>query len=93
MILGALQIEMTIPGSTSLKEKRFVLQSIKTKVKNKFNVSVAETQYQDKWQRAVLAFATVSNSKTHIEETLQTVFSFIERDDRVEIVDSITEIF
>jgi uncharacterized protein YlxP (DUF503 family) len=93
MILGTLQIEMTIPGSASLKEKRFVLQSIKTKLRNKFNVSVAETQYQDKWQRAVIAIATVSNSKTHIEETLQTVLSFVEKDDRLEIVDSLTEIF
>jgi len=93
MILGTLQIEMMIPGSSSLKEKRFVLQSTKTKLRNKFNVSVAETQYQDKWQRAVLSIATVSNSKTHIEETLQTVLSFVEKDDRVEIVDSLTEIF
>lgn len=93
MILGTLQIEMTIPGSASLKEKRFVLQSIKTKLRNKFNVSVAETQYQDKWQRAVIAIAAVSNSKTHIEETLQTVLSFVEKDDRLEIVDSLTEIF
>ena len=85
MFVGVLVIEIMIYSSASLKEKRFVLKSIKDRVKKKFNVSVAELLYQDKWQRSQLGFAVISNQHSHVEQSLQQVFQFLDREDAFEI--------
>jgi uncharacterized protein YlxP (DUF503 family) len=85
MIIGVLQAEIFIQGSTSLKEKRMIVKSLKDRIVNKFNVSVAEIDYQDKWQRALLAFAAVSNKKSHTEEVLQKIFQYLTNDYRFEL--------
>jgi uncharacterized protein YlxP (DUF503 family) len=86
MIIGILVIEIFINSSCSLKEKRFVLKSIKDKLKNKFNVSVAELEYQDKWQRAEVGIALISNSQPHAEKSLQNIFRFLDKADTYEII-------
>ena len=53
--------DLRIPGCSSLKEKRHVVQSLKDRLRNKFNVSVAEIDHQDTWQRATLAAVTVAS--------------------------------
>jgi uncharacterized protein YlxP (DUF503 family) len=59
LIVGIALIELHIPGSSSLKAKRSVLNRIKERVKNRFNASVAEVDYQDLWQRAAIGVAVV----------------------------------
>lgn len=86
MHIGVLVIEMLIYSSNSLKEKRFVLRSVKDRLKNKFNVSVAEIEYQDKWQRSQLGIVMVSNQHSHVENALQKIFQFLDRMDTFEIV-------
>ncbi len=86
MHIGVLVIEMLIYSSNSLKEKRYVLRSVKDRLKNKFNVSVAEIGYQEKWQRSQLGIVTVSNQHSHVENTLQQIFQFLDRIDTFEIV-------
>lgn len=86
MIIGVLIVEIIIHSSTSLKEKRFVLKSIKDRVKKKFNVSVAELFYQEKWQRSRLGFATISNQHSHVEQSMQHVFEYLDREDTFEII-------
>lgn len=93
MIVGVGQVELYIPDSGSLKSKRFVLKSIKTKIRNKFNVSVAEIENNDKWQRASLGLAVVSNDRKIVDSTLTQVINFIENDFRVEVIDHSIEIF
>ena len=93
MVVGVEQIELYIPESGSLKSKRFVLKSIKTKIQNKFNVSVAEIDYNDKWQRATLGVAIVSNDQKIVASTLHQILSFVETDVRVEVLDHKIEIF
>ena len=93
MFVGVGQVELFIPESGSLKSKRFVLKSIKTKIRNKFNVSVAEIENNDKWQRASLGIAVVSNNKKIVDSTLNQVINFIENDFRVEVIDRSIEIF
>jgi uncharacterized protein YlxP (DUF503 family) len=93
MFVGVGQVELFIPESGSLKSKRFVLKSIKTKIRNKFNVSVAEVENNDKWQRASLGIAVVSNDKKIVDSTLNQVINFIENDFRVEVIDRSIEIF
>jgi uncharacterized protein YlxP (DUF503 family) len=93
MFVGVGQVELYIPESGSLKSKRFVLKSIKTRIRNKFNVSVAEIDNNDKWQRATLGVAVVSNERKIIDSTLNQVKNFIESDVRVEVIDHSIEIF
>ncbi len=93
MVIGVGQIELFIPESGSLKSKRFVLKSIKTKIRNKFNVSVAEVENNDKWQRCSLGVAVVSNDRKIVDSTLNQVINFIENDFRVEVIDQSIEIF
>lgn len=88
-----MQIELLIPGTGSLKEKRFVLKSIKTKIRNNFNVSIAEIDHYDKWQRTCLGIAAISNKRRFIDETLSKVETFICKDHRVQMIDMCIEIF
>ncbi len=92
MLIGTAQIELYIPGTFSLKEKRFILQSIKKKIQNQFNVSIAEVDYHDKWQRACLGIACVSNDRRFLDKTLSNVMNAVQRESRVEILNQIIEI-
>jgi uncharacterized protein YlxP (DUF503 family) len=64
-------------GTHSLKEKRHIVSSIKDKLRQKFNISIIESDYQDKWQEIQLAAAMVSNSKVIIEKVFQQVEDLI----------------
>ena len=92
MFVGISQFELFIPESGSLKEKRFIIKSIKERLKNKFNISVAEVGHMDKWQKTAIGIAVVANEKRFIDETLSKVYRFIENDFRVQIIDFTTEI-
>lgn len=78
MVVALLSVELFLPGSGSLKDKRMVLRRLKDRLA-KFNVAVAEVEHQDLWQRAGLAIATVSTSEHHAERELAAVASEIER--------------
>ena len=71
--IGVLTLELRLEHSHSLKDKRHVLESLKTRLRNKFNVSVAEIDHQDLWQRGVLAAVTVSSDHVHAEKVLRSV--------------------
>ena len=79
MKIGVLRIEIHIAGARSLKEKRRVLRSLKDRLFNEFNVSVAEVDEQDKWQLAVLGIATVGTDRRFVESVLDKVLEFIYR--------------
>ena len=84
-MVGILIIEILIRGSESLKEKRFIIKSMKDRLK-KFNVSVAELDYQDKWQRAEMGIALIGNEMNFIEKSLQQVFNYLDDDQSYEII-------
>ncbi len=69
--IGVLTLEMRLDNSHSLKEKRHVVQSLKERLRHKFNVAVAEIDCQDLWQRAVVAAVTVSSDHGHAAAVLQ----------------------
>jgi uncharacterized protein len=71
--VGVLTLELRLQNSHSLKEKRHVVQSLKDRLRHKFNVAVAEIDYQDLWQRAAIAAVTVSSDRGHAEKVLQSV--------------------
>ena len=78
MIVALLSVELHVPGSRSLKDKRMVLRRIKDRLK-KFNVAVSEVEHQDLWQRAGLAVVTVSPDQDHADRELSAVADEIER--------------
>ncbi|WP_110929454.1 DUF503 domain-containing protein [Bacillus massiliglaciei] len=78
MIIGSIQCEMMIHNAHSLKEKRAVLQRIITRLKQKYNISVAETDFQDLWQRTKIAIVTVSSSRKATERELQNALQFLD---------------
>ena len=71
--IGVLTLEIVLQDSHSLKDKRHVVKSLKDRLRNKFNVAVAEIDYHDLWQRAAVAAVTVSSDHAHAEQVLQSV--------------------
>jgi len=78
MNVGACRISLRLPGAASLKDKRQIVKSITQRVRNKYNVSVAEIDDNDRWQIASLGICVVSNSGRHANEVLSKVVRFIE---------------
>ncbi|MBU5483543.1 DUF503 domain-containing protein [Clostridium sp. MSJ-11] len=89
MIIGTGVICLRANWVHSLKEKRMIVQSLTTRVKNKFNVSIAEIEDQDLHQSIVLGVVCVSNEVRHANEVIQKVMNFIENNTDA-IVDEIT---
>lgn len=71
--IGVLTLELRLENSHSLKDKRHVVLGLKQRLRNKFNVAVAEIDYQDLWQRALIAAVTVSSDHGRAEQVLQSV--------------------
>lgn len=71
--IGVLTLDIVLRNSQSLKDKRHVVKSLKDRLRSKFNVAVAEIDYQDLWQRAVVAAVTVSSDHTRAQQVLQSV--------------------
>jgi len=71
--VGVITFELRLDESHSLKEKRHYVKSLKDRLRNRFNVSVAEIDYQDLWQRGLVAVVTVSPDQPHAELVLQSV--------------------
>lgn len=71
--VGVMILELRLDESHSLKDKRHFVKSLKDRLRSRFNVSVAEIDYQDLWQRGLIAVATVSSDKARAEQVLQSV--------------------
>ena len=80
-------VELHLPGVGSLKDKRHVLKGVKEKVRQRFEVSVAEVNHQDTWQRATLAVAYVSGDSRHANEVVSKALDFIEASVDGEVID------
>ncbi|MGQ9887917.1 MAG: DUF503 domain-containing protein [Aggregatilineales bacterium] len=78
MIVGTCQIELYLPGVSSLKEKRGIVKSLLARLHNTFNVAAAEIDHHDLWQSALIGIAAVSNSTKHTDQLLQNVLTWIE---------------
>jgi uncharacterized protein len=78
MVVALLSIDLFLPMSQSLKDKRMVLRRLKDRLAA-FNVAVAEVAHQDLWQRAGLGVVTVASSDDMAEKTMTSVMDEIER--------------
>lgn len=86
MIIGLCTVELYIPDAHSLKAKRQVLLSLKDRLRDKFNVSVAEVDEQDLWQKAVLGIACVANEGKYVNQVLDQAVNLIRSVPLVELV-------
>jgi uncharacterized protein len=89
--VAVVQLELHIPTSRSLKEKRAVLRPIVEGIRHRFQISVAEVGYQDKWQRALVGMAVVSDSYGHAVEVVDNVERWVWSKPEVEVTRFDTE--
>ncbi len=87
MVIGILNIDLSIPGNNSLKGKRKTLKSLKDRIRGKFNVSVSEVGNKDLWQRANLGIAVVSDDRRQANRILSKVMELIELSNDTELLD------
>lgn len=92
MIVGLCTVELFIPDGHSLKDKRRVLQSVKSRIRDKFNVSVAEVGDQDLWQKAILGMACVANESVHVNQVLDQAVNLIRSVPTIQLVRSQIEL-
>jgi uncharacterized protein len=79
MVVGVLRLELLLPENHSLKGKRSVLRTIKARVQHTFNVSIAECEEHDHWQRSILGVSQVGADQPHVDACLRQVVQFIDR--------------
>jgi uncharacterized protein len=78
-IIGLCTLDFQLDGVHSLKDKRRIIKSMLTRIRNQFNVSVAEIDYQDVWQSSQIAVVCVSNTSKHVSQTLTAIVHWIEK--------------
>ena len=88
MVVGLESFDLRIPGRGSLKEKRHVVKTLTAGIRQKFNVSVAEVDHHDLWQRTTIAVSAVASEAFHARRVLHEVERFVERFGRVEVIDA-----
>ncbi len=88
MLAALCRFDLRIPGCNSLKEKRHVVKTITSSVRNKFNVSVAEVDHHDLWQRTTIAVSAVAGEGYHLKRVMHQVERHIDTFPAVELIDT-----
>ena len=91
LVIVACEVQLFLPESQSLKDKRQVLNSIKERIHSRFGVSVAEVGDNELWQRSTLGVVVVSNAVNHANSVISKTLNFIEQDLRVHVLDYFIE--
>lgn len=78
MFIGVCKLVLHLPGNQSLKGKRQVVRSVTQRVRNEFNMAIAEVGDQDRWQTAVLGLCCVSNEAQHADEMIARAVDLID---------------
>lgn len=78
MIIGACEITLHLPDSHSLKDKRQIVKSVIARIRNQFDVAIAEVDENDRWQIAVIGISCVSNSSQLASNLLERIQRFVE---------------
>jgi len=82
MIVGVMTTRLHLHGISSLKEKRSIVKSVISRLKNKFNASVAEVDHHDAKTSAIVAVAVVANDNRFVNQQLDNIISFMQKDGR-----------
>jgi uncharacterized protein YlxP (DUF503 family) len=75
MVVGVLTLDLFFPYAHSLKDKRRILHGFKDRVRKRYNVALAEVDYQDKWQRALLGLVSLNSQQAIVEDVLGRVLA------------------
>lgn len=92
MTVGILRLALYIQDSNSLKEKRMVLHSLKSRLRNNFNIAIAQIGYEDKWQKSTLAIVGVERDRRNMDSVLSRVVNFIEDSAGIDIIEQDMEL-
>lgn len=87
MIVGILTLDLLLNGCQSLKDKRQILNSLKKRLRDSFNVSVSELDHQDKWQRAMFGISCIGTDKQFINRMLDKAVDFVRSEPCVVVAD------
>ncbi|MGZ5290954.1 MAG: DUF503 domain-containing protein [Actinomycetota bacterium] len=88
MLVALERFDLRIPACASLKEKRHVVKTLTNAIRSKFNVSVAEVDHHDLWQRTALAVAIAAGEGYHAKRVLHEVEKLVDRWGEVELIDA-----
>jgi uncharacterized protein len=88
MLVALERFDLRIPGCGSLKQKRHVVKSLTAALRQKFNVSVAEVEHHDLWQRTGIAVAATGAEHFQVRKVMHEVERFVERWPEVEVIDA-----
>ena len=91
MIIAACTLTLHLPGVHSLKAKRRILKSLLARLRNEFNLAVAEVDYQDVWQTSAVALVAVGNNGAHLHRSLERAVAWIE-EQRPDLVIELVEV-
>ena len=92
MLLGICTVNLYFPDSHSLKDKRNIIKSMKSRIRNNFNVSVSEINNYDLWKNTTLGIACIGNEKRYLNDVLNEVIKFIEHQNKLQVIDFKTTI-
>ncbi len=92
MFVGIGKVEIFLPGLNSLKSKRRIINSIKGKIRSKFNVGISEIDFLDKWQRALIGIVAVSNDSKFLQSSFNKIVDQIKGFRDINILDWSIEI-
>jgi hypothetical protein len=93
MVVGICRVELYLPGTTSLKDKRSRLKPLLSRVRRQFNMAAAEVDYNDVWQSSIIGLATVSNEHGLAHAAVEQAVHWIERNcPDVQVVDWMIEV-
>lgn len=88
MLVALERFDLRIPGCGSLKEKRHVLKTLTGGIRAKFNVSVAEVDHHDLWQRTAIGVSVVAGDAYHAKRVMHEIEKFVDRRAEVEVINA-----
>ena len=91
MVIGLLTVSLHVPESNSLKSKRFIIKSLKTRLRNKFNISVCE-EPNNLWQRVELYIVCVTTDGRQLDSIFENIKNIIEKEPLIEVLDYVKEL-
>jgi uncharacterized protein YlxP (DUF503 family) len=87
VVVGVIHFDILINGAFNLKEKRSYVKSLVSKIRNKFNVSVAEVGYQDLWQRTRIGIAVVGADSAVVNSVIDKITDFVYSNGDFEVIE------
>ena len=92
MVVGTVVVDLNLPGINSLKEKRRRLKSLLARLQNRFNVSIAEVDFNDNLRMSQLGAAIVSNDKVYIDQMIAKIIRIIDSEPEINLADYRVEV-